>query len=183
MPKRAQQRLGVATLIVLAAVGAALFLRRTPGPRAADCEHFVDRYAAVYGQSVGPEYAELLRGRRDAIVGVCRRYATPAFVECVRTASDVDALARCSEHGLRAWPSADVPTAAACESQADWRIAVHAQVELPSIARGIAETRDDMVETCMQHWSAAYVDCLAGAPSLGFAQACETVGRVRTIRR
>ena len=165
---RKQHIIGVVTAIVLVGLGVVLFERRAPGPSAQACEIVVERHVEHYG----PETLE----RHDAIIDACVRYATPAHVACVREASDADALARCSEGGLRPRPSHEAPTRADCEDQADWRIAMHERSELPSIARGIADTRDSMIDTCVRAWSREYVQCLRGAPNLAFADACESVG-------
>jgi hypothetical protein len=166
-----QRIIGVVTAVVLVVLAVALVKRRGPGPSAEACEIVVERHVEHHG-------ADTLE-RREPIVDACIRYATPAYVECAREASDAHALARCAEDGLRPHPSHEAPTQAACEDQADWRIAMHQRSELPSIAAGIADTRDSMIETCVQSWSAEYVRCLRGSPSLAFAQACETVGRAR----
>lgn len=168
---RKQHIIGVVTAVVLVVLGVALFQRRGPGPSAEACEIVVDRHVEHHG-------AETLE-RRDEIVDACLRFATPAYVGCVREATGADALARCSEGGLRSRPSHEAPTRAECEDQADWRIAMHERSELPSIAAGIADTRDSMIETCLQSWSTEYVQCLRGSPSLAFAAACESVGRAR----
>ncbi|HEY5241084.1 MAG TPA: hypothetical protein VIJ22_06450 [Polyangiaceae bacterium] len=71
------------------------------------------------------------------------------------------------------------PTHEMCVAQADHRIALHEDAELPSIARGIASTRDSMIATCERYWSRIYVDCLVDAPTLVAVEQCEKVGRVR----
>jgi hypothetical protein len=162
----------VVTAILLVALGVVLFERRGSGPSTEACAIVVERHVEHHG-------AEVLE-RRDAIIDACVRYATPAYAGCVREATDAHALARCSGQGpLRPHPSHEAPTRADCEDQADWRIAMHERAELPSIAAGIAHTRDSMIETCLQSWSTEYVRCLRGAPTLAFADACESVGRAR----
>lgn len=66
-----------------------------------------------------------------------------------------------------------------CVAQADHRIALHNEAELPSIAKGIASVRQSMIDTCDQYWSKRYVACLIEAPSLTAVAECERVGRVR----
>lgn len=169
---------GASVLIALAAT--TVCVRR--GLPQEQCEAFVDAYARIYGEAVGPSYAERLATNRASVISTCQRHGTPELVRCVEQATSTDELYACGRANLRPAPPDELgrsPSPEQCERQATWRIELHDEVELPSIAKGIAQTRGSMVSTCMQHWSEPYVSCLEGAPSLGFAEACDSVGRVR----
>jgi hypothetical protein len=146
------------------------------------CEAVVSRWEAHGRSDVGDQYGDFIAARRAQFVGACRSYGSQEYVDCAAASADFSGLARCVDGALQAPKSrdaGDAPTAADCEAQANHRLALHAHLELPSIARGLEETRPSMVKTCNEYWSAAYVDCLLGSPSLSHVQACETVGRVR----
>lgn len=170
----------VGASVLIAVAGTSACARRELPPE--QCEAFVDAYARIYGEAVGPSYAERLATSRAWVISTCQRHGTAELVRCVEQATSTDELYACGHANLRAATPDErrrSPSPAQCERQAAWRIELHDEVELPSIAKGIAGTRGSMVSTCMQHWSEPYVSCLEGAPSLGFAEACESVGRVR----
>lgn len=72
-----------------------------------------------------------------------------------------------------------------CVAQAEHRL----ELDFGSLAAMAAEERDhpedyrslraNMIGTCEQHWSRAYVECLMAAPTPAALDACESVGRAR----
>jgi hypothetical protein len=72
-----------------------------------------------------------------------------------------------------------VPAEAECAAWADHRIGLHAESELPSIAKGIAEGREGMIRFCREKLSRAYLGCVMEKNTLAGAEACENEEKIR----